>query len=147
MPNRPPPCSTRISAFIFSIMVSMLVRPTRVLSSGWRFSTTPLAKRRPAQALFPDEAHFNILRRVGIFEDVGGDIVQNPPDVLPLDREQQVFLAQFQRAGKAALLQRVHQLGERLLKDRLKNSAGGSSSATVSRVTSGSTRTGYRKAA
>ena len=72
-----------------------------------------VGKAEACPALFPDEAHLDILRRVGILEDVGGDIVQNSPDVLPLDPQQQVFFAKVQRAGKAPLLQRVHQLGQR----------------------------------
>ena len=73
-------------------------------------------KGKPGFAVLFDEADGNVLRRIGVFEQVRGDVVEDAADVLLFYGEGVVLLAQLEGAGKATLLQLAHHLGQRLLK-------------------------------
>ena len=72
-------------------------------------------KGKPSFAVLFDEADGNVLRRVGVFEQVRSDVVEDVADVLLFYGEGVVLLAQLEGAGKAPLLQLAHHLGQRLL--------------------------------
>ena len=76
-----------------------------------------VAEHKASPSLLPQEPHLDGPGRVGVLDQVGADVIQNAPDVLRPHGQEHILAAQLQRTGKAALLQHLHHLGQRLLKD------------------------------
>ena len=87
------------------------------LGGGGRGGQGGVLKGEARRLPLPQAAHGDRLGRVGVLEDVGGDIVEDAPDVGQVDLQAGVLGAEVQHAGKAALAQLVGEFGQRLLKD------------------------------
>ena len=76
-----------------------------------------VAEHKACLPLLPQEPHLDGPGRVGVLDQVGADVIQNAPDILCPHGQEHILAAQLQRTGKAALLQHLHHLSQRLLKD------------------------------